>query len=98
VDYLDLGSGIALTNVPGPSEPTRLDGFRMRRVIGAPFLMDGMGLLFLATSYEDHLAIQFLSTPEMLPDVDFFNDCLQVGCDEMSAVFKKHQNPGSHLP
>lgn len=85
-DYLNMGSGVALTNVPGPREAMNLDGFSFNRGLSAPFLADGMGLLFVATSYGDQFVLQFFSTPDMLPDPDFMKSCIKSAYADIAAT------------
>lgn len=85
-DYLKMGSGVALTNVPGPREAMSLDGFSISRSLAAPFLMDGMGLLFVATSSGDQFVLQFFSTPDMLPDPDFMKSCIESAYADIGAI------------
>jgi hypothetical protein len=84
-DRLSLGmSGIGLTNVPGPAEPLYLDGARLVRSLGCTFLTNGEGLIVLVSTYCDEVTIQFVSTPEMMPDPDFFKECLRKAYEELA--------------
>lgn len=84
-DHLKLGSGIGLTNMPGPRDPQYLDGFRANGSLAVPFLMDGMGLLLAAISYEDKFPVQFISSPEMLPDPEFLESCIREAYAELAS-------------
>ncbi len=79
-------SGISITNVPGPRKPTYFHGARSVRGFGCPFLFDGMGLIIAISSYCDDLLVQFGSSPQMMPDPDFFRDCIREAYDELAAA------------
>jgi len=82
-EYLPLPmSGISITNVPGPREPSYFNGSRLVGGCGCPFLFDGVGLIIAVSSYCDDFLIHFGSTPEMIPDPDFFLDCIREAWDE----------------
>ena len=84
IDRLPVeASGISLTNVPGSAEPSYLDGFRMLRSVGAGFLLDGLGLMLIATSYEKVFSLQFFTSPDIMPDPAFFRSCLEDAYAEM---------------
>lgn len=78
-----IGSGIGITNVPGSRKPLYLDGDRLLTTLGVGFLADGAGLLLAITSYEDTLQVQFTSTPEAMPDPEFFRKCIENSFTEM---------------
>jgi WS/DGAT/MGAT family acyltransferase len=83
-DRLSMGScGVSLTNVPGSAEAAYFDGARMVRSIGVGFLVDGMGLLLVATSYGETFSLQFVSSPDVMPDPGFFTRCLREGFQEL---------------
>ncbi len=79
-------SGISITNVPGPRKPTYFHGARSVRGFGCPFLFDGMGLIIAISSYCDDLLVQFGSSPQMMPDPEFFRDCIREAYDELAAA------------
>lgn len=46
--------------------------------------MEGMGLLLVAGSYCDDLVLTAVSCPEMIPDPEFFGECIQEALDELN--------------
>lgn len=72
-----MDSGIAISNVPGSREPLYFCGARQLSCYNWGFLMDGMGLLLVAGSYCDELALTAVSCPEMMSDPEFFGECIQ---------------------
>lgn len=91
-----LRSGVAarmcnlfISNVPGPQQPMYMNGARMVRSVGLAPLGDGMGLFIGTPSYDGQMSLNVISTREILPDIDFFMDCLEASLDELSALAKK---------
>ncbi|WP_162458821.1 wax ester/triacylglycerol synthase family O-acyltransferase [Desulfosarcina ovata] len=78
-----LYSGFGMSNVPGSRESLYFCGAQQIRCFNWGFLMDGMGLLLAAGSYGDELVFSTMSCPEMMPDSDFFADCIQKSHDEL---------------
>ena len=76
-------SGITLTNVPGPRETLHFDGARMVTLLGATFLLDGLGLIIAVTSYCDQLIITFTSTPEAVPDPTLLASAFRESFEEL---------------
>ncbi len=56
------------------------------RGLGCPFLFEGFGLIIAVSSYCDDFLLQFGSSPEMMPDPEFFRGCLREGYDELVAA------------
>jgi len=70
-----------ITNVPGPSGTLFLGPARLVFTTGCAPIIDGMGLLISAFSYEGLLNLSFTSCPEMLPDAAFLTECAQRAFD-----------------
>ena len=66
----------AVTNVPGPQFPLYLCGARASLWIGLGCLLDGMGLFHTINSYNGYMFISYLSCREMMPDPDFYHQCM----------------------
>ncbi len=83
-EYLpQLMSGVSITNVPGPRKPMYFNGARMMKGLSCTFLFDGVGMIIAISSYCDDFIIHFTSTPKMLPDPEFFTECLQASYNEL---------------
>ena len=78
-----LYSGIAISNIPGSKVPLYFCGAKQIRCFNWGFLMDGMGLLFVAHSYCEDLVFTVVSCPEMMPDMSVFGECVQEAFDEL---------------
>jgi WS/DGAT/MGAT family acyltransferase len=81
-----LYSGVSMSNVPGSRVPLYFAGAQQLRCYQWGFLMDGMGLMLAAGSYMDELVFTVASCPELLPDPEFFAQCIQDSYDELCAV------------
>ena len=66
-----------VSNVPGSPVDLYLAGARMSNMHAFGLLMDGLGLFHTATSYKDRFSITALSCPECLPDIEFYQHCLE---------------------
>ena len=61
-------------------------GARSVTGLGCPFLFEGLGLIIAVSSYCDDFLFQFGSSPEMMPDPEFFRDCIQQAFEELAAA------------
>jgi len=66
-----------ITNVPGPQKTLYLGPARLVFSAGSAPIIDGMGLLISAFSYEGKITFSFTSCPEMLPDSEWLGECTQ---------------------
>ena len=72
-----------VTNVPGPPVPIYSAGARVENLFGLLCLLDGLGLGHVIQSYVDKSTIMFTACREMMPDPEFYADCLQAAYDEL---------------
>ena len=49
-------------------------------------IFDGMGLIFPVLSYDGKIFVSVTSCREMLPDPEFFSECLQESYDELKGA------------
>lgn len=75
-----------ISNVPGPQIPTFMNGARMVRSVGLAPLADGMGLFIGTPSYDGKISFNVISTREILPDIEFFMECLVASLEELRAL------------
>lgn len=71
------------TNVPSPLGNFYFAGGKIVSASGLGPVMDGAGLIHLITSTQGLLAISATTCREMMPDVDFYMECLQASYDEL---------------
>ncbi len=57
-----------ITNVPGPQQPLYLNGAKLIKSTGCGPVIDGMGLIISAISYNGEIVFSFTSCREMMPD------------------------------
>ena len=66
-----------VTNVPGPPVPIYSAGARLESMMGLICLTDGMGLAHVVQSYTDEATISFTACRELLPDPEFYAQCIE---------------------
>jgi WS/DGAT/MGAT family acyltransferase len=74
-----------ITNVPGPQVPLYNSGARMVANYGTGPILDGMGLFHAITSYCGDFAISATSCRVIMPDPDFYRQCLMDSYAELKA-------------
>ncbi|MEM1401814.1 MAG: wax ester/triacylglycerol synthase family O-acyltransferase [Pseudomonadota bacterium] len=84
-----------ISNVPGPQMPMYMNGARIVRSCGLAPLADGMGLFIGTPSYDGEMSFNVISTRELLPDIDFFMQCLEDSVDELYALTTGEKSKGS---
>jgi WS/DGAT/MGAT family acyltransferase len=85
---------VVVTNVPGPQVPLYSAGARMLASYTAGPVLDGMGLIMPVLSYCGEVTVSFASCREMLPDPEFFEDCLRESYDDLKAATLGAEGPG----
>lgn len=83
-----LFSNAMVTNVPGPMEPLTLLGARYVAGFGAGPSTDGMGLVNVVTSLSGILSIGFSACREMMPDPEFYGECIADSYEELRAALR----------
>ena len=87
------GAHYGISNVPGPRTPRYLAGARVICSFGLGPILDSAGLLNVISSYCDKLTISFQSCRDLMPDPDFYAECLQESFDLMlDAANKRNQD------
>jgi len=75
-----------VSNVPGPQVPLYLAGARMELIIGLGPLMDMLGIFHAVISGAGKISVTFVSCRELMPDPQFYAQCLQESWDELEAA------------
>jgi len=65
-----------VTNVPGPAFPMYMCGAKAMLWLGAGAPLDGAGLFHTVNSYFGSVSLTFICCREMLPDPDFYHQCI----------------------
>jgi hypothetical protein len=78
-----------VTNVPGPPVHIYSAGSRMESMaLSLICLTDGMGLAHVVQSYVDEAYISFTACRDIVPDPEFYAQCLQDSFDDLLAAAK----------
>lgn len=72
-----------VTNVPGPPIPIYSAGAKLESMMGLICLTDGMGLAHVVQSYTDEATISFTACRELMPDPEFYAECIQESFEEL---------------
>lgn len=77
-------SHVVISNVPGPQQPLYLAGAKLHLIMGMGPLMHLMvGMFHAVMSAAGRITITFVSCRSMLPDPEFYRECLQQSFDEL---------------
>jgi WS/DGAT/MGAT family acyltransferase len=66
-----------ISNVPGPQQSLYLNGAKMLRMMGVGPVLDGVGLMFTALSYDGDIMLTISGCREITPDPEVLADCLR---------------------
>lgn len=81
-----------ITNVPGPNFPLYHAGAEMVAYWGIPPLMDCLGLGHAIFSYCGRISLSAMACREMMPDPDFYIQCLNDAFDETLSASKQYES------
>lgn len=83
-----------VTNVPGPPISIYSAGARLESMMGLLCLTDGMGVGHVVQSYKDEATISFTACRDLLPDPEFYAECIEESFAELAdAAAKKAAKP-----
>ncbi|HSM53922.1 MAG TPA: WS/DGAT domain-containing protein, partial [Erythrobacter sp.] len=77
-----------VTNVPGPPVPIYSSGARLESMMGLLCLTDGMGVGHVVQSYCDEATVSFTACRELMPDPEFYVQCIEDSFAELLAAAK----------
>lgn len=83
-----------VSNVPGPQAPLYLAGARVTMLTGMGPTTDMMGLFHAVISGAGKISVNFVCCREMMPDPDFYRQCLQQAYEELHAAVLGARKPG----
>ncbi|VAV90311.1 hypothetical protein MNBD_ALPHA04-1121, partial [hydrothermal vent metagenome] len=72
-----------VTNVPGPMVPMYFAGAKLVKSFGLGILAEGQGLFHVVTSYNGDVILTFLADREIMPDPQFYRECIEKSFAEL---------------
>ncbi len=72
-----------VSNVPGPQIQLYMNGAKLTHQYGLAPLAHGMGLFIATPSYNGTISFSIISDRKMMPDIEFFRECLQRAFNEL---------------
>ena len=75
-----------VSNVPGANVELTLLGAKLRYWSAVAPIADGAGAFFAVSSLSGGMFISFTSCPKMVPDPEFFGECIRASIAEMDAA------------
>ncbi len=76
-------SNLMVSNVPGPQIQLYMNGAKLTHQYGLAPLAHGMGLFIATPSYNGTISFSIISDRKMMPDIEFFRECLQRAFNEL---------------
>lgn len=87
-----------ISNVPGPQVPLYMNGALQVGSFGMAPLTNGMGLFIATPSYNGKVTFNVTSSREILPDIDFFIECLEKSLADLKKALKPARKTGGRKP
>ena len=78
-----------VTNVPGPPVPIYSSGAQLESMMGLLCLTDGLGLGHVVQSYCSEATIAFTACRKLMPDPEFYAECIQESFEEYRELAAK---------
>ena len=82
-------NNMVVTNVPGPQRALYFCGARLAMFTGLAVITDHLGISHAVTSYDGSLVIAPLADRAMMPDPEFYAECLRAEFDALAAAVVK---------
>lgn len=84
--HIPMNISTCISNVPGPDFPLYCAGARMVDYYGLGVLTPGMGIFHLVFSYFGKITLSVLADRDIMPDPEFYHDCLVASYEELYAA------------
>ncbi len=82
--FIPLNISTVITNVPGPNFPLYCAGAKLVDYYAAGVLTPGMGIFHAVFSYAGKITLSVLADRDIMPDPEFYHDCLVSSYEELS--------------
>jgi len=83
-----------VSNVPGPQQTLYMNGAKMLHTYGMAPLADGMGLFIATPSYNGEMTFSIISAREIMPDIEYFRECIDASFEELLAATRRPGKTG----
>jgi diacylglycerol O-acyltransferase len=87
--HIPMNISTCISNVPGPDFPLYCAGAKMVDYYGLGVLTPGMGIFHLIFSYSGKITLSVLADRDIMPDPEFYHDCLVAAYEELYAAATK---------
>jgi diacylglycerol O-acyltransferase len=84
--HIPMNISTCISNVPGPNFPLYCAGAKMVDYYGLGVLTPGMGIFHLVFSYSGNITLSVLADRSIMPDPEFYHDCLVAAYEELYAA------------
>lgn len=84
--FIPMNVSTCISNVAGPDFPLYCAGAKMVDYYGLGVLTPGMGIFHLVFSYAGKVSLSVLADRDIVPDPEFYHDCLVVSYEELYAA------------
>jgi diacylglycerol O-acyltransferase len=84
--FIPMNVSTCISNVAGPDFPLYCAGAKMVDYYGLGVLTPGMGIFHLVFSYAGKVTLSVLADRDIVPDPEFYHDCLVASYEELYAA------------
>jgi hypothetical protein len=84
--FIPMNVSTCISNVAGPDFPLYCAGAKMVDYFGLGVLTPGMGIFHLVFSYSGKITLSVLADRDIIPDPEFYHDCLVAAYEELYAA------------
>lgn len=93
--YAPIPCSVAISNVPGPTEPLYFNGSRLDAIYPVSLLLHGNALNITCVSYADTLNFGLLGARDALPHLQHLAIYLREAVDELSRILRRKRRSGA---
>ncbi len=97
-DHVRPRATTTISNTPGPTTPLYFAGAKLVTYAGMGPIYDGGGLILGPTSYCDDVNFTFTSCPEIVPDREWFVECVRRSFQTLLAAAPSTERDASTVP